>query len=56
MIFHELTGINVIFLYSNTMFKRMDTDGKSGLTPRQGTYLIGLVNFLASGISVFTVN
>ena len=42
IIFHELTGINVINLYSTTIFKNMQTPGqKTWLTPRRGTYLVG---------------
>ena len=41
-------------LYSNTMLKDMQTKGESLLTPRQGTYLIGVVNFLSSGMSIWT--
>ena len=33
IIFHELTGINVIMLYSNQMFKQMSSGGSS-ITPR----------------------
>jgi hypothetical protein len=51
IIFHELTGINVIMLYSSTMFKQMNKDG-GGITPREGTYLVGIVNMLASLVSV----
>lgn len=40
MIFHELTGINVINMYSNTMFADMQKEG-AAFTPRQGTYLTG---------------
>jgi hypothetical protein len=37
IIFHELTGINAIMLYSNTMFV------KTGLkNPRLGTYFLGV--------------
>ena len=30
------------------------SSGGSKLTPREGTYLIGVVNFLSSGLSIFT--
>jgi hypothetical protein len=43
-------------LYSSTMFKNMNSAGSSGLTPRQGTYLVGLVNFFASAMCVYVVN
>lgn len=51
IIFHELTGINVIMLYSNQLFKQMASSGDALLTPRQGTYLVGIVNALASLLS-----
>ena len=37
-------------LYSTTMFKHMETEGGS-ITPRQGTYLVGVVNAIASLLS-----
>lgn len=55
IIFHELTGINVINLYCNTIFKSMDKDGTAFFTPRQGVYLVGLSTFLASFMSTQTV-
>lgn len=55
MLFHELTGINVIVLYSNTIFKEMNSSGNALVSPRQGVILTGLVNFLASLISTQVV-
>lgn len=37
IIFHELTGINAILLFSNTMFKQTGLEN-----PRNGTYLLGI--------------
>jgi hypothetical protein len=54
IIFHELTGINVIMLYSSTMFKQMSKNG-GGISPREGTYLVGIVNSAASLLSVVLV-
>lgn len=54
MVFHELTGINVIMLYSSQMLAEMHKSGK-GLSPRAGTYLIGAVNALSSLLSIVTV-
>ena len=51
MALHELTAINAILLYSNTIISDMP-DGF--LTPRQGTYLIGIFNFIASVISLYS--
>ena len=53
MFWHEIVGNNAIMLYSNTMLREMSKSG-SALSPRQGTYLIGVVNFISSGISIFT--
>jgi MFS family permease len=41
-IFQQLTGINFIMLYSNTLFKDM------GLAPAYITGLVGIVNFLTT--------
>jgi major inositol transporter-like SP family MFS transporter len=49
--FHELTGINSILIFSNTILATI-TDG--GLSPRVGTAIIGFVNF-ASAASAFLV-
>jgi len=47
IIFHELTGINAILLYSNTMFRQM------GLAkPRIGTYLLGIAQILGLTIAI----
>lgn len=47
IIFHELTGINAIMLYSNTMFK------KTGLeNPRIGTYFLGIAGLLGLAIAI----
>lgn len=50
MALHELTAINAILLYSNTIIDDMP-DGS--ITPRQGTYLIGVFNFFASCCSIY---
>lgn len=50
IVFHELTGINVINMYSNTMFTEMSKEG-AGFTPRQGTYLIGAFQVLGTIMS-----
>lgn len=34
IVFHELTAINVINLYSNQMFKQMEDSGTAWFTPR----------------------
>lgn len=47
MIFHELAGINVVYIYSNTLLARVLTADNSVITPRTGTYIISIVNLLA---------
>ena len=54
IVFHELTGINAINLYSNQMFQQMAGD-KATLTPRQGTYLLGIANMLGVIGAVYLV-
>ena len=44
---HELTGINVIRLYSNKMFTVMQQDGNSSVSPRTGVYIVGIVYMFA---------
>ena len=56
IIFHELSGINVIFQYSNTILKQILGDSSSSFTPRQGTYCVSAVNFLSSAASIWTIN
>jgi SP family arabinose:H+ symporter-like MFS transporter len=54
IIFHELTGINAILIYSNVMLKNMSKDG-SGLSPRVGTCLIGTACFVFAVVSLYSV-
>ena len=57
VIFHELAGYNVIMQYSNIILGLiLGTDKTSGFTPREGTYVVGIVNFFASLVSVWTIN
>ena len=51
MALHELTAINAILLYSNTIIEGMP-DGS--ITPREGTYLIGVFNFISSAVSLYS--
>lgn len=55
IIFHELTGINVINLYSTTMFKEMHKGG-GGIAPRTGTYIVGVFNVVGTACSILFVN
>ena len=51
MALHELTAINAILLYSNTIISNMP---EGSLSPRAGTYLIGIFNFIASCVSLYS--
>ena len=56
IIFHELTSINVIMMYSNTLFREMQKPGKvADITPRVGTYLVGVSNAVSSLMGTQTV-
>ena len=55
IIFHELTGINIILLYSSTIFKEMKKSGSSNIDSRQATQTAGIVNMIGSLISVWLV-
>ena len=50
MALHELTAINAILLYSNTIIAGFPEG--SAITPRIGTYLIGIFNFISSCVSI----
>ena len=50
MSLHELTAINGVLLYSNTILK--DIDGP--ITPRKGTYIIGVINFLSACCALYS--
>lgn len=54
VVFVELTGFQAIMLYSNSIFTQI-LGSEGGITPRQGTFMIATVNFVASFISVVTV-
>ena len=54
IVFSELTGFQAIMLYSNIIFTEIILDTAT-FTPRQGTYLIAAVNFLASFVSIASV-
>ena len=53
MFWHEVVGNNAIMLYSNKMLEDMSSDDAI-LTPREGTYLVGVINFFSSAASVWT--
>jgi len=50
MVFHELTGINVINLYSHKIFQDMKANG-GGINVRDGVTIVGIANLIASLIS-----
>ena len=54
--FHEMTGINVILQYSNTILENIfGDDTSSGFNARTGTYVISWINFLSAGLAVYTI-
>ena len=60
MALHELTAINAILLYSNTIIEDMGDCGpdvpqdECGISGREGTYLIGIFNFISSCVSIYS--
>lgn len=54
IIFHELSGINVIYIYSNVLLNRILVPG-STFTPRTGTYLIAIANVAAFVVAIWTI-
>lgn len=55
MSFHVLTGYSAVLNFSNTIFKNAQEESGGGLTPRQGTYMVGLCNLLAAMTGIYTV-
>ena len=55
MSFHAMTGYSAVMSFSNTIFANAQKDGGGGLTPRQGTYMVGLCNLLAAMGGIYTV-
>ena len=51
MVIHQLAGMQIILLYSNTIISEMPS---GALTPREGTYVIGVWNFISSACSLFS--
>ena len=51
--YHEIVGINVVLAYSHTILQRIrkHNHGK-GLSPKTGTIIIGIVNFVATAGSI----
>lgn len=54
MFWHQAVANNSIMLYSNKMLSDLSKTGEPLLTPRQGTYLVGFVNFISSGTSILS--
>ena len=48
IVFHELTGINVILTYSNTILTNILGDKTTGFNARTGTYCVSVANTLSS--------
>jgi hypothetical protein len=54
IIFHELVGINVIMIYSNTILSDI-LSPDSSFTPRLGTICVGGANFLSAILSIWSI-
>eukprot|EP00347_Sterkiella_histriomuscorum_P013922 403362843 len=52
-VINQLTGINAIVWYSSAILKRMQQSG-GALSPKNGTILIGVVNFLGTCCAIFS--
>ena len=48
IVFHELSGINVILTYSNTILVNILGDKTTGFNARTGTYCVAVANALSS--------
>ena len=55
IVFHELTGINIILTYSNTILENIIGDKTSGFNARTGTYMVSLANFFSSVLGIWIV-
>ena len=55
IVFHELTGINVVLMYSSTILEGILGTEPGTFNARQGTYMVATANLLASFTSIFTV-
>ena len=55
MTFHVLTGYAAVMAFSNTIFANAQESSGGGITPRTGTYLIGVCNLLAAMCGIYTV-
>lgn len=54
MSFHVLTGYSAVMAFSNSIFEGT-SDNSGGLSARQGTYLVGLCNLVASMVGIWVV-
>ena len=54
MINHELTGINVIMAYSNTILTNILGDAKTGFNARQGSFIIAVISTLSTVAGIWT--
>ena len=52
--FHEVSGINVIMLYSTTIFQNLQDAGGS-ISPRTGTFYCGIMNMLGNLTALWTI-
>ena len=54
VIFHELTGYNALMIFSNTILRKITSEGSS-FTAREGTIVLGAVDFISSCFSILAI-
>lgn len=55
MSFHALTGYAAVMGFSSSIFAAGDTGDSNGLSPRQGSYMVGLCNVVAAMMGIYTI-
>ena len=56
MFFHEVTGYNIILMYSSKIFNKLkNEDGEHSFKGRQGTEIMGLINLVFAIVALSLV-
>ena len=56
MFFHEVTGYNIILMYSSAIFAKMkNAEGEHSFKGRSGTEIIGVINVIFALFALFLV-
>ena len=54
MCFRSLSGNSAIKHYSHTIFEIIyDARGQTGINPRQGTYIVGVVQIVVASVGIY---